>query len=354
MSLKRTTISALSAAILSSCFSFGPDSEHALSMRLDEASWAAISCGDIDGDGLDDLIVGADSGASDEDIQFECWVVSSRDWEPRFALLGEAHSAAFIGMTTDPLSDRSGRGCAKLRAWTETVGADAKQHVRHEDIVLSGCDGTILGGGALPRPDTQEADASDSQPAERRVRLWSTVVDPEHAGWTTAFPDTEQFDPNGSADPGALLVPRSLSVVADHCREMLAQTHSDIHDLHACGDLDNDGVVDWLGLADEPRRALVISGRDGSVLREMPFGPDRFATVAAGMQELGDIDGDGVTDLLVVGHVSRSTERLSRRTCLLGLASIVSGADGHVLRTIEREAFVNGPGASCKRVVIPN
>jgi len=111
--------------------------------------------------------------------------------------------------------------------------------------------------------------------------------------------------------------------------------------LNRCGDLDADGVLDSMTLCDKPPRVKIVSGRDNCLLREISLGDASFATVATGSCDLGDVDGDGIDDLLVGAQVSTSKERLSPRNCELGLLSIVSGADGSVLRSMDRATLLS-------------
>jgi hypothetical protein len=107
-----------------------------------------------------------------------------------------------------------------------------------------------------------------------------------------------------------------------------------------CGDLDGDGAIDWLVVVDEPARVRIHSGSNYRLLREIPIPTTQFATAATGAADLGDVDADGAVDRLVVGHVSRSSDRLAPRTCEIGLLAIVSGVDGRVIRALDREALL--------------
>lgn len=342
-----TTLAGLTALGLSSCLNLAPPPEFISSQVLDYGTWSASVCGDADADGRVDIAVWADSDDPKDEFHLELWLVSSADLRARFALVAEPCDGAPTFMIADRVLDRSAEGRGKLGVSTVHFRGDKKEFSVGNIAVLSRREGALLQTGEQAAREIS-GENGEGRLTPPRSCVWSTVIAPERDGWLPGM--SSDFDSNGAQEPP---IP-GLGAREAACREKLTLAKLPVHDLHACGDLDDDGIMDWLGLADDPRRALVISGRDASVLREMRFGPDRYATVATGMQELGDVDGDGVTDFLVVGHVSRSTERLARRTCLLGLVSIVSGADGRVLRTIEREAFVHGPGATCKRVVIPD
>jgi hypothetical protein len=104
------------------------------------------------------------------------------------------------------------------------------------------------------------------------------------------------------------------------------------------GDIDGDGVPDVLigegfdsTLAEYAGRADVVSGRDGSVIRFI-YGratPQAFGT---GTARLGDVDGDGVEDFAVGAPYSGVTP-------INGYVRVISGRTGMMLREFVGPVF---------------
>jgi hypothetical protein len=139
---------------------------------------------------------------------------------------------------------------------------------------------------------------------------------------------------------------------ADRAAQVTA-AHPDLESPQLCGDVNQDGVLDWLGLVEKPLSVCILSGADLSVLRTIPMSDHPMATVATGGFEVDDVDGDGVGDWIIGVQVSQSDAHVAPRTCKLGLISLVSGASKHVIRTLDRESFLQGAAKQCPLVRLP-
>jgi hypothetical protein len=111
--------------------------------------------------------------------------------------------------------------------------------------------------------------------------------------------------------------------------------------LEAAGDVDGDGIPDVIVGAPGEDAVYVFSGRDGKQLRRMAGDPldHDFGMAAAG---IGDFDHDGVSDLLV-GAPSSERHAPGHAT---GCAYIYSGKTGKVLSVLEGEADGDSFGSS--------
>ena len=101
------------------------------------------------------------------------------------------------------------------------------------------------------------------------------------------------------------------------------------------GDLDGDGTPDIIvGVEGDDTAgpgagsARVISGLTGRTIREV-FGPQPGTRFGTGVGNIGDLDGDGLADLIVTGSGANAGN---------GVAVVYSGGDGSTLLTINGSA----------------
>lgn len=141
------------------------------------------------------------------------------------------------------------------------------------------------------------------------------------------------FDPNGLVDAGSVAAFSGADGSPLWSRDGFRSNAFLGTVVVALGDLDGDGIPDVvasapasLGPAGVGGYVEVLSGVDGSVVREIDpnAGEELFGLALAAV---GDVDGD-LTDDFVVGVPGRGASAP-------GLARVISGADGHLIRTLD-------------------
>ncbi len=304
------------------------------SATLDQFTWSASPSFDLDGDGHPDILLNVSEldPANPAGAHFRSWLLSGRDLSPIYrtsedlVAMGSAHFAL--------------EGCEGVIV-TELIAAK---------------DGP-LDGKAFSKEALLQGASGDplviSDPEDHRQGRFEDATYPPQRNWTYV----DLVDPTwrlGAVSERLLgaELPEFRALV--QVQADLERTYPALRGLQICGDLDGDGTLDWLGMTEDRSLVYVVSGRDLRVLRMISTASQRLATIATGGFELGDVDGDGQSDWLVGVQVSQSDDHETRRTCRLGLISIVSGADLHVIRTLERETFLSGPASQCPVVHLPD
>ena len=100
--------------------------------------------------------------------------------------------------------------------------------------------------------------------------------------------------------------------------------------LECAGDVNADGVPDVIASAPGAGKAYVYSGKDGAVLLTLGSG-DKNEAFGRHVSGVGDIDGDGHSDVIVGVPANNSAGKGAGRAC------VYSGKDGSVLLTLDGE-----------------
>ena len=225
----------------------------------DQFGWSVSGAGDVNGDGFDDFIVGAPFGSDNGIVSGSARVFSGNDGSILYTFYGDSVEDAF-GYSVSGAGDVNGDGFDDLivGAYFESTNGTASGSAR----VLSGADGSIL----------------------------YTFYGDSAGGWF------------GFSVSGA-------------------------------GDVDGDGFDDFIvgapfddNSAINSGSARVFSGADGSVLYTF-YGDSAGGWFGRSVSSLGDVNGDGFDDL-VVGASLDDTAGTSA-----GAVRVFSGADGSVLFT---------------------
>jgi FG-GAP repeat/K319L-like, PKD domain/PKD domain len=286
---------------------------------------ALAAAGDVDGDGLPDLVVGAPGADTGGTNAGRIRVLRGSDGLVLRTIDGGAGFDAF-GSAVAGAGDVDGDGLADVIA-----GAPGANGNTGYAKVYSGLGGALLytfaGAAAGDRMGAAVAGVGD-------------LDGDGHADVAVGAPGSSAGAPGGGrvvvysgADGAPLLELRGTDPYA-----ALGSAVS------KAGDVDGDGLPDLVvgapafsGVAANAGRADLYGG-DGALLRQW-FGSvaqDQFGFSVAGA---GDFDADGVPDV-VVGIVGSDTGGQSA-----GEARVLSGADGHVLATIHGASY-DGLGRS--------
>jgi hypothetical protein len=264
------------------------------------------------------------------------WVLSGKDLAPLYAIapeLGDRDRLVSAGSATET-AYAGIAGPGDIVAATGAV-LPADPGVEWDDVrYLIDPRAGMRRLAAPPESAEPESSASLSAAYWQRVAL----IGPGHRGWG------DGYSWSTGSQPDFLELRASKPVL---------EKYPTLERVQICADIDGDGVLDWLALGRNPCSVFLVSGSDLRILRTIPMSSHPFATVATGGFEVGDIDGDGVHDWVLGGQVSQSEDRETSRMCRLGILSLVSGIDLHVIGTLERSSFLDGPASQCPVVRLP-
>ncbi len=323
----------------------------------DQYGWIARAIGDVDRDGVDDIVTSAPTNAAGGEKAGRVYVYSSKTGKLLWTADGQANEQ--LGTHVEGAGDTNRDGVPDVVA-----GAPGS----HKIYVYSGRDGKVLltippvekdedmthvtGAGDVDRDGYADLIAGAPASGAGRVYLFSGkdgkvifTLTGEHAG--DAFGNSV----DGYADGDRILIAVGASSAGPnktgrvYVYDKLSTTPKFVAEgdetaaafgamfLSVMGDADGDKVPDvyvsdWSNSAKGPStgRVYVYSGRDGRRLLALTgeTAGEGFGTCAA---VAGDVDGDGRADL-IVGSWQYAGAAISA-----GRAYLHSGKDGKLLKT---------------------
>ncbi len=256
----------------------------------DELGSSVASAGDTDGDGHDDVLVGAPGADVAGNDRGYARVFSGRDGSVLTTLFGLFADDRF-GAAVSALGDIDGDARADYAVGAPQVFGAGIGYV----AVVSGQSGTILQGSAGARAGDNYGIFVDPAGDVDRDGLPDLIVGASQYQFTTATPVGAGYASVRSGSDHSVL--HTFSGISTNDWYGIA--------VAGIGDVDGDGHDDLavgacqvLQPANAPGYVRVWSGADGSLLHEM--GGDRHNDVfGRKLARIGDLNGDGRADLLV-------------------------------------------------------
>ena len=304
----------------------------------DSFGGSVSGAGDVNGDGVDDLIVGASSDDNNGLSSGSARVFSGVDGSVLYNFEGDSEGDIF-GVEVSGAGDVNGDGFADLIVGA--LGDDDNATNSGSARVFSGVDGSVLynfEGGA------------EGQPFGSSV---SGAGDVNGDGFADLIVGSFTFLNGNPA------INRSVRVLSGSNGSVLYNFEGSSNgdrlgrSVSGAGDVNGDGFDDLIVEGKSQGSARVFSGSDGSVLYDfnfvLSFG---IGSIDLSVSGAGDVNGDGFDDLIV-----GVTERNEFQDLVVGRARVLSGSDGSILfnfdgdsrddwfgRSVSGAGDVNGDG----------
>ena len=279
------------------------------------------SAGDVNGDGFADLVVGASGDDNNGDRSGNARVLSGSDGSVLYTFDGDAAFDA-LGRSVSGAGDVNGDGKADLIVGA--TGTDVNALGSGSARVLSGNDGSVLHNFDGDR--------------QGDTLGWSVsgAGDVNGDGKADLIVGAPHYNSNGSNSGRARVLSGSDGSV-------LYNFDGDRFDdnfgwsVSGAGDVNGDGMADLIvgargrsGAGEGYAR--VLSGYDGSVLHNFRGEGFEFNFYGDSVSSAGDVNGDGMADLIIGAPVDHSNGIQS------GSARVLSGSDGSVLHNFRGDS----------------
>ena len=295
---------------------------------IDASFGVSVSgAGDVNGDGFDDVIVGADQDDNNGVLSGSAQVFSGVDGSVLYTFDGDSPVDSFGGSVSSA-GDVNGDGFSDLivGSWSAENNGLNSGFAR----MYSGVDGSVL--------YTLDGDT----PGERSGWSVSGAGDVNGDGVDDLIAGANDGDINGPFSGSARVY---SGVDGSVLLNLDSESTANLFDISVsgAGDVNGDGVADLI--VGEPRdvnsrgSARVFSGSDGSLLYTL-VGNTNNEQFGTSVSDLGDVNGDGFADLIVGEPFDRDNGAIR------GIVRVFSGADGSVLFTFVGDSLFDQFGCS--------
>jgi hypothetical protein len=247
-----------------------------------------VNAGDVNGDGFDDLVVGAWGGTSNPGAAI---VFSGADGSILFQMNGSYDG---FGISIASIGDVDGDGISDLAVGAPSYDATTHSEMSGRVELFSGVDGSFLWQTVGTYTTYQDAYG---------VRHY------EGQGLGVSLARIGDFDGDGTPDVVAGQRADGFNdILSGADGSILFQFGGSYGPITTIGDNDGDGRSDIaLPYFGAPSGIYVRSGSDASVLWQTPFPSSAFLH---GVSPIDDVNGDGRADLLI-GNPTDSTNGLN-------------------------------------------
>ena len=290
--------------------------------------------GDVNGDGFDDLIVGSpdedNMNGRFPDDSGSARVFSGNDGSLLYTFDGGVRGL-FLGASV------SGAGDVNEDGFADVIVGGPSEGGFPEVRVFSGSDGSVIhnlsGSATLGWSVSRIGDVNGD-----------------------LIPDLVAGDPldNVIQDENGQIFPGSAQVFSGSDGSILYDLDGDVStsstffgtSVNGVGDVNGDGINDFIVGSPGAHTAQVFSGNDGSVLYNLlgDVTANYFGTSVSG---LGDVNGDGIDDFIVgAPHDSGTLFFLPGFGDVDGTVQVFSGSDGSVLYDLNGNDSSNNFGTS--------
>jgi hypothetical protein len=273
---------------------------------------SVAGAGDTNGDGVEDFVAGASGDNTLASFGGRVTVYSGADASPLFSYFGDDQDGR-LGTAVAGIGDVDGDGHDDVAAGEVHTNPGVTGGAGYV-FVLSGIDGSLIRTLAGDNPGDGFGSSIAAAGDIDGDGVEDMIVGAPGASYGAGFPGYARIF---SGATGALLFNFDGAVVNDQLGDSVA----------GLGDADGDGIADVaVGASDEGLGGFVhvYSGSDGSLIRSFAAA-DKSEHLGSSLAGVGDIDGDGLGDVLAGAPFD------SLNT---GLARVYSPASGATLYTL--------------------